>query len=48
MYQCDNGKCISSSLYCDFENHCGDNSDEIYCGKCYKMLVTFANKKAFQ
>ena len=38
MYQCDNGKCISSSLYCDFEDHCGDNSDESYCGKYYKML----------
>ena len=32
MYQCGNGKCISNSLYCDFEDHCGDNSDENNCG----------------
>ena len=32
MFRCDNGKCIPVSLYCDFIDHCDDNSDEKNCG----------------
>ena len=27
-FQCSNGKCINVWNVCDFEDHCGDNSDE--------------------
>lgn len=33
MFKCENGKTISMSLYCDFIDNCGDNSDEKDCGK---------------
>lgn len=32
-FKCTNGKCLDSSLRCDFNNDCGDNSDEINCDK---------------
>ena len=37
MFQCNNGKCISKYNICDFDNDCGDNSDEsrtdgAFCG----------------
>ena len=31
QYRCDNGRCISISMYCDYQNDCGDSSDEKYC-----------------
>ncbi|XP_048236709.1 G-protein coupled receptor GRL101-like [Haliotis rufescens] len=31
QFACDNGRCVSSSLYCDFRDDCGDNSDERSC-----------------
>ena len=27
-FQCMNNRCISNHFYCDFDNDCGDNSDE--------------------
>ena len=30
-YECDNGKCISASFICDWEDDCGDYSDESNC-----------------
>ena len=40
-YQCENRKCISNSFYCDFEDHCGDNSDENNCGGYFiKIALT--------
>ena len=33
LFQCDNRKCISMSLYCDFRDDCGDLSDETHCGR---------------
>ena len=34
QFSCDNGRCVPSSYVCDYENDCGDNSDETQdCGK---------------
>jgi len=40
MYQCQNGRCISSKELCNNWDDCGDNSDESNCwsandGRCY-------------
>ena len=42
-FQCNNGICISKYSICDFQDHCGDNSDEsrtdgAFCGM---LLVSF-------
>ena len=29
LFQCNNGKCINKCYICDWEDHCGDNSDEL-------------------
>ena len=31
---CKNGKCTNSSNVCNYNNDCGDNSDEFGCRKC--------------
>lgn len=31
QFACSNSKCVSSLLYCDNYNHCGDESDEANC-----------------
>ncbi|KAK2157989.1 hypothetical protein LSH36_179g02007 [Paralvinella palmiformis] len=33
-FRCNNGRCISISLYCDFRMDCEDGSDEEFCGLC--------------
>ena len=32
-FQCANGKCIDARRRCDNRNDCGDDTDELNCGK---------------
>ena len=45
-FQCNNGKCIDKFGICNFNNDCGDNSDELktdpaFCGRCASFLFDF-------
>lgn len=33
-FQCDNGNTTFESFVCDYDNDCGDGSDEAGCGSC--------------
>ena len=38
-FQCGNGICVLSSMVCDGDDNCGDESDELQgCGKGYLYL----------
>ena len=34
QFLCKNGRCTNSSNVCNYNNDCGDNSDEFGCRKC--------------
>lgn len=40
-FQCNNSRCIDSSLVCDTYNMCGDGSDESNCDSKYNQFVIF-------
>ncbi|KAG7177711.1 G-protein coupled receptor GRL101-like 2, partial [Homarus americanus] len=44
-YKCDNGFCVPRDVLCDFDDDCGDSSDEHYClyRKCYEEEFTCGN-----
>ena len=31
-FNCTNGRCVWKSFVCDFDDDCGDGSDEVGCG----------------
>ena len=48
-HRCPNGRCIPVSWVCNYFNDCGDNSDEIHCGKSlYVTVISGVGKKGGQ
>ena len=45
-FLCDNQKCISKEFECDMEDTCGDNSDEMNCGKA--IMIFFSIRFGFE
>ena len=37
-FMCDRRSCVDASRVCDFTDDCGDQSDEMDCGKCLLQL----------
>ncbi|CAL8320832.1 unnamed protein product [Lota lota] len=38
QFKCDNGRCINSTLTCNTQNDCDDNSDERDCGGVFRSV----------
>ena len=37
-FKCNNHFCIPTENVCDFQDNCGDNSDEEACSKCFYIF----------
>lgn len=38
QFRCKNNRCVPGRWQCDYDNDCGDNSDEDKCSKCHFQL----------